>query len=82
MNNYMYSDGTVKVEDVVKNVSGFYTGKAIGDPEFIDDYISNLLDGEEVFIDYFEPDSLYKLYTASRWRQKTNLSLSKLKVMS
>lgn len=65
MNKYMYSDGTVKVEDVVKKVSEFYTGKAIGDTEFIDDYISDLLDGEEVFVDYFEPDNLYKLYTAS-----------------
>lgn len=65
MNNYMYSDGTIKVEDVVKKVSGFYIGKAIGDPELIDDYISDLLDGEEVFVDYFKPDNLYKVYTAS-----------------
>ena len=53
------------MEDVVEKVSGFYIGKAIGDPEFIDDYISDLLDGEEVFVDYFEPDNLYKVYTAS-----------------
>ena len=65
MNKYMYSEGTVKVEDVVKKVSGSYMGKAIGDSEFIDDYISYLLDGEEVFVDYFKPENLYKFYTAS-----------------